>query len=231
MKVITNEKLVNRNRKIGQYTTLASLAILGLGLYLSFQTSSQTSVLYSFVALLLGFALSQIGIYFQNRWGRNPRPDQQIANSLKGLSESYTLFNFSSPVSHLLLGPTGLWIILPYHQNGRITYENGRWRQHGGNLYLKIFAQNNLGRPDLDIKSQVASLEKGLATVAPAESALPAIRPVILFMNEKAEVDAEAAPVPTLTVKKLKEYIRKRPKDPAMTPEKQAALESALSKS
>ncbi len=122
MRKITNEKLVKRNRVAGQVLTIASLAILGLSLYLSFQASSQY-ISYSFLGLILGFILSQVGIYFTNRWGRHPRPDEIIDNSLKGLDDKYSLYHYVTPVSHLLLGPAGIWIILPYSQGGTITYE------------------------------------------------------------------------------------------------------------
>ena len=57
------------------------------------------------------------------------------------------------PTAHLLVGPVGVWVLMPRHQAGRITYDENknRWRQKGGNFYLKIFAQENLGRPDLEI--------------------------------------------------------------------------------
>ena len=36
MKIVKNEKLIARNGKIGQWMSLASLVVLGLGLYISF---------------------------------------------------------------------------------------------------------------------------------------------------------------------------------------------------
>ncbi len=37
MKVVTNTKLIKRNAKIGQYTSIGALVILGVGLYISFK--------------------------------------------------------------------------------------------------------------------------------------------------------------------------------------------------
>ena len=37
MKVVTNTKLIKRNAKIGQYTSVGALVILGIGLYISFK--------------------------------------------------------------------------------------------------------------------------------------------------------------------------------------------------
>ena len=73
MNIISNEALIARNAKIGQFTSLGSLLVLGVGMYISFTKPEMFSI--SVGALLLGFIMSQVGIYFGNRWGRSPRPD------------------------------------------------------------------------------------------------------------------------------------------------------------
>jgi hypothetical protein len=37
MRVIRDEALIKRNGRIGQYTSLGALAVLGIGMYLSFR--------------------------------------------------------------------------------------------------------------------------------------------------------------------------------------------------
>src|SRR5512137_1634014 len=81
MKIVTNDRLIKRNAKIGQYTSLGALVVLGIGLYITFKYP--TYFAYSLAALLIGFIMSQIGIHFTNRWGRNPHPDEIIDKSLK----------------------------------------------------------------------------------------------------------------------------------------------------
>jgi hypothetical protein len=228
MKIVTNEPLIKRNRKIGQYTTLGSLVILAGGLYLSFQTNS-TLIFLSLAALIVGFALSQIGIYFGNRWGKSPRPDEVIADSLKGLDDKYTLYNYSTPVSHLLLGPSGAWVLIPYTQAGTVTYTKGRWRQKGGNFYLKIFAQDSIGRPDYEVETQIEKVKKVLAANL-GEEELPVIHPALIFTNEKVTIQADEAPVPTLKADKLKDFIRKKSRETPFAPEKLDALRDSLAK-
>ena len=211
MKIYTNEKLINRNRRIGQITTIASLVVLALGLYLSFNGSTQL-ISFSFLALILGFILSQVGIYMGNRYGRRPRLDETIDTALKGLDDKYSLFHYATPVSHLLLGPAGIWVLMPYHHGGTITYQKNRWRQKGGNLYLKIFAQEGLGRPDLEVSSNKADLQRFLDKSAPG-SEFPSIQAVLVFTNEKVTIDTEESPTPNLQIKKLKDFIRKTAKD------------------
>lgn len=226
MKIVTNEKLIRRNRRLGQYLSIGSLVILGVGLYISFRPEM---ISLSFLALIIGFMLSQVGIYFGNRWGRSPRPDEIISASLKGLDNRYTLYHYTSPVMHLLVGPAGMWILLPYSQRGNITYEKGRWRQKGGNWYLKLFAQEGLGRPDMDARSSQEDMKKFIAKLPEAET-LPAVNTALVFTNPKVAVDAPEAPIPTMAVEKLKDFIRLRTKEKAnvMSMEQVKIIESAL---
>lgn len=211
MRKFTNERLIKRNRIIGQVLTISSLVILALSLYLSFQASSQF-ISYSFLGLILGFILSQVGIFYSNRWGRRPRPDEVIDNSLKGLDDKYSLYHYVTPVSHLLVGPAGIWILLPYTQGGRITFEKNRWRQKGGNIYLKLFAQEGLGRPDLEVTSSISDLKRFLDKNL-TDVEYPPINTMLVFTNEKASIEVTEAPNPTLPAKKIKEYFRKTAKD------------------
>ena len=57
MKQVTNEKLIKRNKTIGNVTTIAGLAILGAGLVLNFNPTP-TKTLISCIALSIGFVVS-----------------------------------------------------------------------------------------------------------------------------------------------------------------------------
>ena len=211
MKIYIDENKIKKNRKIGQITTIASLVILAGGLYLSFQPSSGLFS-YSFLALILGFILSQVGISYGNKWGRHPRPDESIDGALKGLDDKYSLYHYVAPISHLLVGPSGIWVLLTYSQSGTISFEKERWHQKGGNFYLKLFAQEGLGRPDLDIASNTSDLKRFINQRLP-DIEYPPIHTVLVFTNDKASVETDEFPVPTLPLKKLKDYIRKAAKE------------------
>lgn len=233
MKITINEPLVRRNRKIGQICTIASLIILAGGLVLSFQKqttiASFDSITLSFVALIIGFLLSQVGIFYGNRWGRSPRPDEVVSQSLKGLDDQFSLIHYQSPVSHLLIGPSGIWALLPFYQTGKITYEKGRYRQKGGGFFMKIFGQENLGRPDLEAESSIADIRRTLEKRMEAD-AIPPIQAVLIFTSPKATLEVEEAPYPVVMPKKVKDVIRKKSKTSLVTPEKIAELEEILIK-
>jgi hypothetical protein len=203
-------------------------------MFISFRYPERIS--FAWGALLFGFALSQIGIYFGNRWGRRPRPDEQLNEALKGLGDNYTLYHYSSPVSHLLVGPAGIWALIPHHQPGKIVYEKNRWKQRGGSVgqrYLRIFAQEGLGRPDLEISGDIDSVNRFLSKNLPGDgtgNGIPSAQAVLVFTNEKAEIVADEAPVPALAAKKLKDFIRKRSKEKPLSQTQAVIIQEILEK-
>ncbi len=219
MKINTNDKLIKRNGRYGQVATITGLLVLVGGMAVSFVLPAYASL--AWVALLIGFALSQIGLYFGNRWGRHPRPDELIDQGLKGLNDQYSIYHYQTPAAHLLVGPSGMWVIMPYYQTGKIVFEKGRWRQKGGGVlqkYLRAFAQEGIGRPDLEASAEVQSLTKYLQKNLP-DHQLPVPQPALVFTSEKALLEVEDAPLLTLPLKKLKETVRKAAKDKPITPE------------
>ena len=228
MRIIKDEKLIKRNATIGQYTSFAALAVLGVGMYISFQR--QDLFIYSIGALLLGFTMTQIGMYFSNRFGRHPRPDEQLDAALKGLPGDNSIYHYVTPIPHLLVSPAGVWVLHTYHQRGKVSYTKNRWRLSGGGFmqaYMSLFGQEGIGRPDLDVANEIASLKKYLAKHMD-EAEIPEIQGALVFTNEEAEVDPEGAPIPVMKAKQLKEFIRQkskeRPVDSMMLERLRAAL-------
>jgi hypothetical protein len=231
MKVVTNTKLIKRNSRIGQYTTIGALAILGIGLFITFKMPDKFA--YSMVALLAGFFLSQIGMYYGNRWGRSPRPDEIINKNMKGLGREYTIYHYTTPASHLLLGPAGLWVVMPYHQGGTITYDGKRWRSKGGGFarsYMRIFGQESMGRPDLESGAEIQAVQRHLTRLLPDGTALPEIRAVLLFTDPKAELQVENAPTPAMKADGLKDFLKRAAKEKPIGELTLAAVRSALPK-
>jgi hypothetical protein len=229
MKVVIDERIVKRNAKIGQVITIVSLAILGAGMFITFQKPEWLGI--SIGALLVGFILSQVGIYFTNKWGRSPRPDEQISLALKGLDKRYALYHYQTPASHVLVGPAGIWTLIPKHQRGIITYQKNRWKQSGGGLiqgYLKIFAQEGIGRPDLEIESDVEGLNRYFKKILPEETEIPDIRAALIFSNPEVNIQADDAPAPTLTAKKLKDFIRKTAKEKPISAETMKLIQNKI---
>ena len=235
MKIFRNDKLINRNSKIGQYASLGGIVIVLGTVAFSVTTLSnpeaataanQTVML---AVLFAGIILSQASMYLGNRFNRRPRPDEQLDAALKGIPGDYSLHHYTTPVSHLLIGPAGLWALIPYHQKGKITYQKNRWKNSGGGFaqgYMRIFGQESIGRPDLESESQKTALEKFLQKKMGEGESVPPINTALVFLDPNIEIDAESSPVPAMQVKKLKEYLRTVAKE---TPFPQLELEKLKS--
>jgi hypothetical protein len=214
MKVVTNTKLIKRNAKIGQITSVSALVILGVGLYISFKMPDKFA--YTLGALLLGFFLSQVGMYYGNRWGRSPRPDELIDKGLKGLGRDYTIYHYVTAAAHLLVGPAGVWTLMPYYQSGVIVYEKKRWKSKGGGFlqsYLRLFGQENMGRPEIESESGIEATKRYLLKILPAGSEVPPVNSILLFTSPKVELKVENAPLPAITPNALKDFMRQKSKE------------------
>lgn len=216
MKIETNVKMIRRNARIAQIASLSGLVVLIGGMVISF--TNQELISLSFLALLVGFILSQVGIYFTNRWGRSPRPDEQLDKALKGLDNKYTIYHYTTPISHLLVGPAGLWVLVTRNQRGTITFSNGRWRQKGGGLlqsYLKLFAQEGIGRPELEISNNIEKIQNYLSEQL-ADGEVPPIEAALIFTHNDVDIqiddDEDNTLAPTIYLNKLKNHIRKTAK-------------------
>jgi hypothetical protein len=219
MKVITNEKLIKRNGRLGQIATIGGLLVLVSGMYVSFRYPNYSA--FAWLALIIGFALSQVGLYFGNRWGRHPRPDELIDQGLKGLNDQYAIYHYMTPAAHLLVGPSGLWVIMPFHQAGKIKFDKNRWRQVGGGFrmwYMRVFAQESIGRPDIDAPAESAAVNRFIEKKLPNLD-IPEANIAMVFTSDKADLEVDDAPILTLPLKELKNTIRKSAKTKPLSPE------------
>jgi len=122
-------------------------------------------------------------------------------------------------------------VLIPKHQGGTITYSKNRWRQSGGGFvqnYLKIFAQEGIGRPDLEIDSDIDSLTKFLKKRLPEGIEVPDIKAALVFSHPEIKIQADEAPSATIPARKLKEMIRKEAKGKPISPDIVAMVQNAI---
>jgi len=231
MKIIKNEKLIKRNGRIGQWTSFGALLVLGGGMWMSFSNPANSKMVsYSVVALAVGFLLTQVGMYMGNRWGRSPRPDEKLDAGLKGLPGDFTMYHFVTPAAHVLVGPAGVWALIPYPQQGVVKYIKNRWRIVGGGFlqaYMSIFGQAGIGRPDLESDSEINALQK-LLTKTLDESEIPNVQAALVFLHDGADLQVEDAPIPALKIKQLKDFMRQKAKEKPISQTQLAAIKAAL---
>ncbi len=210
MKLSINNKLIERNNKIAQLTLYISLALLTIGFIWTLRNSEPSKSLIGYLILIPAYLLVQVSIFMANRWGKSPRPDEIVVQALKGLDDKYTLYNYTTGVPHLLVGPNGVWIINPYHHKGEISYnlEKKQYQQKGGpNFIAKYFAQEGLP----NINREVNTLKRDLDNYLKKNSIIINKNPEVvnLFYSDKIFLKTNNSPDINLKTSKLKDFIRK----------------------
>ncbi len=218
MYIYTNEKKLKKYRNISKYTTLAAFAVLIGGAVAAF---SQKYITVSFIALLVGFVLSQVSITFTSKWGREPSNNNIFNVKLKGLSDNFSIYHYMEPVDHLLVGTAGAFILMPYFQGGEIGYDEkkGRWTQKKANWFMKLFGQESLGRPDVDTETNLAAV-RDYFIKKDIDFPEDKIHPVLVFINPQAKIlEDQNFKYDTIPLNKLKETIRDYAKNDRLSPE------------
>jgi hypothetical protein len=204
MRIVDNEPLYKRNTRLAFGANLIGMFALAGSIYVLFGNELQFGLYL--LLLLVGIVFVQIGTYF-GRWNR--RPDQALNQALKSLDDSYTLYHFRTPVSHMLLGPTGIWILLPRHTRGTVTYDadRRRWRVKP-KRFSQRFGQEPVGKPIVEAPMEAEALDKFLEKRWDAKDGLR-VQAALIFLDEEAEVQAGNAPLPAASLKKLKQILLK----------------------
>jgi hypothetical protein len=229
MKISINNKLINRNKKLAQITLYGSLGLLAIGFIWTLRNPEPSKSLFGYLILVPAYLLVQVSIYMANRWGKSPRPDEIVAQALKGLDDKFTLYSYTTDIPHLLVGPIGAWIINPYHQSGEISYDSDKkeYKQKGGaNFISKYFSQEGLP----NITKDVEGLKKDYFTYLEKNSIQFDEDPEVIniFHSNKTVLKTNNAPEINLKSEKLKDYVRKYVKSTRIPLEKIEKLQNHL---
>ncbi len=216
MKKISNPRLIKRNKQIGTFAQLGGMGVLLAGFAASFYMQDRVDL--SYLSLILGFILVTVGQTFTNRWGRTPPPDESVDEVVKGLDDRYTLVHYRLGADHVLFTPDGVVAILAKYERGQISFDGKKWRQTGVSGLMKFFGVESLGNPGADARFEAESLTRTLHRILGAEENI-SVRPMIVFVNDKTRVEADASPVPAFHSSKVKEYIRRMPKETPLRPD------------
>ncbi len=227
MQVYRNDQYIQRRAKIGRYANLGGMGILLFGLIVNLSARME-GLWLSMLALIVGFALYQVGMYYTLRFGRPDRPDQVLQKSLKGFDNRYNLFQFTSPAGNVLVTPNACFVFTIKMQGKRIEYRGGKWRHSGGwQRFFLALAGDSLGNPSKEVAGEVSLLQRHVAKNLPGVE-VPVL-PVIVFGNVNAEVDASECPIPAVHYKKLKDWLRGPGKAGELKPEARDQLIGLLS--
>jgi hypothetical protein len=211
MRAITNEARIARGARLGKIATIAGLGFLLGGLIISLVTQGSPVLWLSLVCLALGLLVSSIGTFNMNRWVREPRADQALAQSLKGFDDRYQLYNYLLPAPHVLLSPTGLFVLTAMGQDGVIRCEGDKFRRDFSvGRVFRFMADEGLGKPFVEGDQQVGALKEYLEENEIEMDQEVDIQNVLVFHNPRAQLVLSDPSRPVVIPKALKRAIRKK---------------------
>jgi hypothetical protein len=209
MQNIVDEKRVARGARIGKVATFVGLGFLVVGLIISLVFKESPILLLSFVCLLLGLVASSVGSINMGRWVREPRADQALVQGLKGFDDRYLLYNYVLPAPHVLLGPTGLWVLTMLGQGGTVRYQDGKLQRDFSLRRVFLFlSEEGMGRPFKEADAQVQALQQFLS--ANGIDGELEIDNALVFFDPRVDLVVTDPPRPMVVPKGLKRAIRKQ---------------------
>lgn len=220
MKTIINQKLINRNKKLSMVLFFASMGVLIFGAYLAWPGQADVSrTLYSWMALMIGFILTRVSIYFTSRFGQTPRYDEVIGRTIDKLRSEYTYFVYSTPVPMLLLGPCRLWLPILITSSGTISYVDGKWKHTGIGFLKRFMGQEAIADPKKDAEDAIMQIKKqfGLQGIPLEEQ--PQIQPIVVIILKNTSIgEIKDAPYPVVLIDDFKRFVRKMDREKCEKP-------------
>ncbi|NPV08991.1 MAG: NERD domain-containing protein [Anaerolineae bacterium] len=211
MRVISNEPLIRRRTKTAQISNLVGLLALGTGLVISLTRPEWA--FYTLGLLIVGVIASQYGIVQAFRFARRPRPDQELADALKGLDDRYRLYNFYLPADHVLLTPRALYAVVLKSVAGKVICEGRSCKQERrfslGRL-LRLFSPESLGNPVREAKWEQEALERWVSQNLEGDA--PPVEPLVVFLSPRVDLEVRNPDVTMVRAKALKDVLRRSEK-------------------
>ncbi len=210
MRIIENEKYIQRRAKVGEWAPLVGLGCL-FGSVLIMLSYPQLA-LWGTLLLGVGFVASMLGNYYGDRFVGKIAYHVKLQEALKGLNDQYTLLLYTQVVSFVLLEPGGVTVLVVKPQSGTVRYADGRWRhQQRGKFLRQLAGQESLIAPAQDASQQAKRMADWLAKQLPEEVAASVpVRGVLVFAAPDVRLEIESSvPVAALLLKDLKPWLRK----------------------
>ena len=118
MIVLRDEKRIARLARLAQIISVGGLGVLVVGLLFIFIFDDNPNVfLFQLMALFVGYALSQVGLYLAHRYLRKPRLDLVLDKAAgKYARKDGRLYHYLLPAPHVLLLPVGVVVLVAKYQ-------------------------------------------------------------------------------------------------------------------
>jgi len=234
MNIIIDQKSVQRNALIGKILRWVSLGCMLIGLIAVFSEEiSSNSNLFAifFVIMIVGVLLSSVSGFFTSRFGKSPRPDELIDKTFKGLDDRFQIYHYRSAIPHLLIGPAGLWSIIPTFIDGEITYDEnkGNWIHKRSSIINRVLQKEYFPNPLSEYKHHKKELEK-ILTDNHSSNINPELKLLVVLLNKNVTLSgiSEKDNILVMPYEKVKDRFRKMAKNNNSSNEIYTSLEDLL---
>jgi len=219
MRIVTNKKLARRNRKITNYLFFGTFGALILGFFVinsslfTGEAPDALMLILQTAILPAAFVLTVISVRMTNLWARRPRPEQAIADGLKGLSNKTVLYNYHHfPARHVLICPQGVYAMVTRWHDHEFTVKDGKFHSQR-NIISRLFSAirfDGVGKPFRDAEDARERVQAMMDDI----KADVEVQALIVFVDPAARVNMEDEPeTPVLFADpkqkpNLKDYMR-----------------------
>jgi hypothetical protein len=215
MHVVVNEKLVKTRVRFASIAHVAALAVFAVGLLISWTNPQPTweEMAAAYTAIIIGLVLYNVGQIFLRRFGPRVRQEGVLARTLKGLDRRYTLLAFPSTKlpDYILVGPSGVQVIVPRPHDGNITCRANRWSRDAGSGLKRLgglFGGTSVGDPSADAARGIERVRRRLQEQGLAANEQPPVDGIVVFTSPAAKLRIEGCSYPVTGLKGLRNNVR-----------------------
>lgn len=228
MVILRDEKRIARLAAIGRALSLAGLAALGIGLILIFMPDTNV-FLYQMIALVIGWSLAQVGLYFSHRYLRQPRMDLTLDKAVGKIGrKDGRFYHYLLPAPHVLLLSGAVVVMNAKYQTGRISVNGDKWTQAGLGM-RRFFGQENLGNPTREAEDMVRKMQEYIGRNVPAAADVPVLPLIVFTTDSKDSLETKESRIPAMHHSKVEGHLKQRKElQTPMSAEAYAALRAAF---
>lgn len=213
MIIFRNEKRIERMGLIAKIMSYGGMAILLIGLALVFIIEDfERVILLQLGALFVGWIMAQVGIYLMPRYGRSPRPDEILDETLKKVAKNGRLYHYLLPAPHVLLTPHGVILFNLRPNVGKISVNGDDWHQAGG-FFKRFFGQEPIGNPSKEVEKMVEAMGNYIRQHAPTIEEVPIGALIVFTAKGATELELKNSRLPALHYTKVKGFLRQQKRD------------------
>ncbi len=215
MKIIRHDSYIAKRKRTSKLFALLGFLMLTGTLFLALLPNF---LLPSYLLMLAGFVLFNIGMQQVGKWTRNPRNAQVLDFQLKALPDRYALVHYA-PVGkrrldHILVHPGGALVITVKELDGVIEERRSRWRRKGSGLRRFLsFSGPQLGNPSIETDTSIGALE----TYLTGKQFEVDVEGAVVFIHPGVELNIEEPDFPVLHGEELPSFVTSLPADETLT--------------